>query len=327
MRSYLENLRTAVLRNDPDGDTAPDLKLIEAFFVETQALSGQSAAGLRVDAPFARELARSSLLQLQKGTAKPETERFLQGWFDGIVRHTSDGLPGLLRQKAGLTTDADLFDLLAAAMLLLLKNADDNWDALYIQPLKKALRQALPGLKAPSLSWKQQEIDTIPGEVLQQTFYALPKCEPLRQAMDYNEAQLRCLLGLVNNAMINGYLALGKNYINAGLPEKWQAAFKKGRYEIRDMLAPVAEVLRSGGVASLLYCGKTSFTTAAGDRSPRKVQQRLLRYLLFALLSTRERVYGTLWDHREVLIQLGFGLQMNSRELDDFLRRQGQPGS
>lgn len=328
MRSYLEELRTAVRYCNPYKDPEGGLKLLKCFFEETEALSGCEVP--EVDEAFAQALFYSRLLQIhdenpKKGKPNEKLEDFLQTWFDGLVRHTPDGLPGLVREKAGLTQDADLFDLLAAAMLLMLKNADDDWDALYIRPLKEKLREKIQTLPSVSLPWKQADIEAIPAEALKDSFYALPESAPLRQAVQYEEGLLRRLLCQINNAMFNGYLSLGRNYVRDRLPTELQKNFKQGSYTLQEMLPPVAQALRADKVSALLYNGKTAVITEKG-RSPSKVQQRILRYLLFALLSGRERMYGTLWDHRELLIQLAFALELDGSGVDRFLQEQGLPG-
>lgn len=323
MRAYLEELRTAVQRWDPDKDSEDVLKQLTCFFKETEALSGCKAP--IVDEALVQSLSCARLLQIKKGKPEERVEDFLQAWFDGLVRHTPDGLPGLVREKAGLPQDADLFDLLAAAMLLMLKNADDDWDALYIRPLKGKLRDRIRTLPSVSLPWKQADVEAIRSEVLAGCFYALPEDAPLRQAVQYEEGLLRRLLCQINNAMFNGYLALGRKYIYDRLPEALQKDFKQGSYALHEMRPPVAQVLRADKASTLLYNGKTAVITEKG-RSPSKVQQRILRYLLFALLSGRERMYGTLWDHRELLIQLAFALELDSGGVDRFLREQGLPG-
>ena len=216
MRSYLEELRTAVRYCNPYKDPEGGLKLLKCFFEETEALSGCEVP--EVDEAFAQALFYSRLLQIhdenpKKGKPNEKLEDFLQTWFDGLVRHTPDGLPGLVREKADLPQDADLFDLLAAAMLLMLKNADDDWDALYIRPLKEKLREKIQTLPSVSLPWKQADIEAIPAEALKDSFYALPESAPLRQAVQYEEGLLRRLLCQINNAMFNGYLSLGRNYV------------------------------------------------------------------------------------------------------------------
>ena len=328
MRSYLEELRTAVRYCNPYKDPEGGLKLLKCFFEETEALSGCEVP--EVDEAFAQALFYSRLLQIhdenpKKGKPNEKLEDFLQTWFDGLVRHTPDGLPGLVREKAGLTQDADLFDLLAAAMLLMMKNADDDWDALYIRPLKEKLREKIQPLPSVSLPWKQADVDAIPAEALKDSFYALPESAPLRQAAGYEETLLRRLLCQINNAMFNGYLSLGRNYVRDRLPTELQKNFKQGSYTLQEMLPPVAQALRADKVSALLYNGKTAVITEKG-RSPSKVQQRTLRYLLFALLSGRERMYGTLWDHRELLIQLAFALELDGSGVDRFLQEQGLPG-
>lgn len=328
MRSYLEELRTAVRYCNPYKDPEGGLKLLKCFFEETEALSGCEVP--EVDEAFAQALFYSRLLQIhdenpKKGKPNEKLEDFLQTWFDGLVRHTPDGLPGLVREKAGLTQDADLFDLLAAAMLLMLKNADDDWDALYIRPLKEKLREKIQPLPSVSLPWKQADVDAIPAEALKDSFYALPESAPLRQAAGYEETLLRRLLCQINNAMFNGYLSLGRNYVRDRLPTELQKNFKQGSYTLQEMLQPVAQALRADKVSALLYNGKTAVITEKG-RSPSKVQQRILRYLLFALLSSHEHIYGNLWDHRELLIQLAFALELDGSGIDSFLQEQGLPG-
>ena len=178
MRTYLEELRTAVQRWDLAENQEDVLKQLTCFFKETEALSGCKAP--RVDAALAQSLSCTRLLQIKKGKPDEKVEDFLQAWFDGLVRHTPDGLPGLVREKADLPQDADLFDLLAAAMLLMLKNADDDWDALYIRPLKERLRERIRTLPSVSLPWKQADVEAIPSDVLADCFYALPEDTPLR---------------------------------------------------------------------------------------------------------------------------------------------------
>lgn len=323
MRAYLEELRTAVQRWDLAENQEDVLKQLTCFFKETEALSGCKAP--RVDAALAQALSCTRLLQIKKGKPDEKVEDFLQAWFDGLVRHTPDGLPGLVQEKADLPQDADLFDLLAAAMLLMLKNADDDWDALYIRPLKERLRERIRTLPSVSLPWKQADVEAIPSEVLADCFYALPEDTPLQQAVQYEEGLLRRLLCQINNAMFNGYLSLGRKYICDRLPEARRKDFKQGSYALREMCPPVAQVLRADKASTLLYNGKTAVITENG-RSPSKVQQRILRYLLFALLSSHEHIYGNLWDHRELLIQLAFALELDGSGIDSFLQEQGLPG-
>ena len=327
MRSYLEELRTAVSCCKPDTDWSDGMQQIACFFKETEAMSGCKAP--IVDKVLVQALSCSRLLQIDDsgkiGKTNEKFEDFLQAWFDGLVRHTTGGLPGLVREKAGLTQQSDLFDLLAASMLLMLKNAEDDWDTLYIRPLKEKLREKIQVLPSVSLPWKQADVDTVPAQALKDSFYALPEIAPLRQATGYEEMLLRRLLCQINNAMFNGYLSLGRKYIHDRLPEKIQKDFKQGSYTLQEMLPPVAQALRADKISALLYNGKTAVITENG-RSPSKVQQRILRYLLFALLSGRERMYGTLWDHRELLLQLAFALELDGSGVDRLLREQDLPG-
>lgn len=306
MRCYLDELQILVERRDPAA--------IRRFFTQTAALSGQSLAGLQFgnpqrEAEFCRRMRATRLLTpgREKPCAELGTEVFLLRWLAALTARTDDGLPGAVRRTAGLAAGSDLFTLMAAAFLRMLHCADDDWMLLYLRPLKRTLRKNDPALPQPSCDWSRAAVARIPEQTLHCCFDGLTPGSPLRQAVVYDEEQLRALLACVNKAAHNGYLAKAKNYLSHAMGADVSAA------AVQD----VAALLRQRDGAWLLQ---------APDCRQAKLDYRLLRCLFFALLGTHDPLYGTLRDHRTALIQLGFALGLDSGGIDALLQQAGLPG-